>query len=264
MLPLPILVIGLLLLAPAWAVAQSELDDRFSISLGAFFTDRDTDTRLDSNVLGAGTEINFEDDLGLESSDLVFRIDGHYRFSQKHRANYSIFDLSRNSSAVLQRDIQYGDEIFLLDTVVNTNFDLRIYKLEYTYSLVQRDSGYLGVSFGLHMGDSTINLGAQNLGQSEVSTITAPLPVIGLRGEYEITDRMTLSASGEFLVVEIDDVNGSLVDLYLDINFQIVEHLALGLGFNSVDINVDAQKTDFAGSLDWRYDGALLFFKFDF
>ncbi len=258
------IVIGLLMLAPVWAFAQSELDDRFSISLGAFFTDRETDTQLNSDTLGSGTEIDFEDDLGLESSDSVFRLDGHYRFNEKHRVNFSIFDLSRDSSATIQRDIQFGDEIFLLDTVVSTNFDLRIHKLAYTYSVMQRDHGYLGVSIGVHIADSKIGLSEENLGQTENSSVTAPLPVLGLKGEYEFTDRLTLNASGEFLVVEIDNVEGSLVDLYLDINYQIMEHVAIGLGFNSVDIDVDANKNDFSGTLDWRYEGALLFFKLDF
>ncbi len=90
------------------------------------------------------------------------------------------------------------------------------------------------------------------------------MPVIGLRGEYDFTDRLTLSASGEFFVVEYDNVDGSLVDLYLGIDYQIIEHVAFGLGFNSVNIDVDANKSVFSGKLDWRYDGALLFFKFDF
>lgn len=264
MLSKPRVVIGLLLLVPAWSFAQSELDDRFSISLGAFITDRNTDTRLDSDVLGRGTEIDFEDDFGLESSDTVFRLDGHYRFNQKHRLNFSVFDLSRHSSAAIQRDIQYGDEIFLIDTVVNANFDLRIYKLAYTYSIMQRDNGYLGVSVGTHTADSTIDLSEQNLGQVEAGSITAPLPVFGLKGEYEITDRFTLTAIGEFFVVEFDNVDGSLIDLYLGIDYQVIEHAAVGLGFNSVHIDVDATKSDFSGSLDWRYRGALLFFKFDF
>jgi hypothetical protein len=260
----PGVVIGLLLLAPAWAFAQSELDDRFSISLGAFITDRDTDTQLNSATLGAGTNIDFESDLGLDASDTVVRLDGHYRFAQKHRANFSVFDLSRDSSAAIQRDIQYGDEIFLLDTVVNANFDLRIYKLTYTYSVMQRDRGYLGVSIGAHIADSTIGLSEQSLGQAEISSITAPLPVLGLRGAYEFTDRLTLIASGEFFVVEFDNVDGSLVDLYLGLDYQIIEHLAFGLGYNRVDFDVDATKSDFSGSLDWRYSGALLFLKFDF
>ena len=246
------------------APAQSELDDRVSISLGAFITDRDTDTQLDSDALGRGTVIDFEDDLGLQSSDSVFRLDGHYRFNQKHRVNFSVFDLSRHSSTAIQRDIQYGDEIFSIDTVVKADFDLRIYRLAYTYSIMQRDNGYLGVTFGAHTADSKIGLADQNLGQSEISEITAPLPVLGLKGEYEFSDRLTLSATGEFFAVEFDNVDGSLIDLYLGIDYQVIEHVAVGLGFNSVHMDVDATKSDFSGSLDWRYEGALLFFKFDF
>jgi hypothetical protein len=264
MLSKPSVVIGLLLLVPAWAFAQSELDDRFSISLGAFITDRDTNTQLNSETLGKGTEIDFEEDLGLDSSDTVFRLDGHYRFNQKHRLNFSVFDLSRDSSATIQRDIQFGDEIFLIDTVVNTEFDITIIRLTYTYSFWQRDNGYLGVTLGAHVADSKIGLAEQNLGQVEVSSITAPLPVLGLRGEYEISDRLTLTAVGEFFMVEFDDVDGSLVDLYVGIDYQVIEHVAVGLGFNSVNLDVDASKNDFSGSLDWRYEGALLFFKFDF
>ena len=69
------------MLAPAWDFAQPDLDDRFSVSLGAFITTRDTDTRLDSNTLGKGTTINLEEDLGLDTSDSVFRLDSHYRCS---------------------------------------------------------------------------------------------------------------------------------------------------------------------------------------
>jgi len=252
------------MLAPVWAFAQSELDDRISIRLGAFFTDRETNTQINSDALGSGAEIDFEDDLGLESSDSVFRLDSHYRFNEKHRADFSVFDLSRDSSATIQRDIQFGDEIFLLDAVVTTNFDLRIHKLAYTYSVMRRDHGYLGLSIGVHIADSTIGLSEQNLGQTEIRSITAPLPVLGIKSAYEITDRLTLNASGEFLVVEFDNVEGSLVDLYLDIDYQIIEHVAIGVGFNSVDIDVDANKSDFSGTLDWRYDGALVFFKIDF
>ena len=132
----------LLLLAPASVLAQSGLDDRFSISLGAFITDRDTDTRLDSDVLGKGTVIDFEDDLGLDSSDTVFRIDGHYRFGQKHRINFSVFDLSRDSSTTVQREIQFGDEVFSINTVIKADFDLNIYQLAYTYSFLWRENGY--------------------------------------------------------------------------------------------------------------------------
>ena len=259
----PGVIFCLVLLAPACALAQSDLDDRFSISLGAFITDRDTEVRLDSVGLGTGTDIDFEGDLGLESSQSVARLDGYYRFNKKHRVNFSVFDLSRDSSATLMGDIQFGETVFAVDTVVNTDFDLTVTQLAYTYSFFQRDNGYVGVTIGVHVADSKIRLVEENLGQAETRGITAPLPVIGLRGEYDFADRWRISASGEFFALEFDDFDGELIDLYLGIDYRFAEHVAIGLGYNAVNINVEIAKNSFDGKLYWRYDGVLLFFKFN-
>lgn len=55
-----------------------------------------------------------------------------------------------------------------------------------------------------------------------------------------------------------------LYDVYAGVDYQLLDHMAIGLGLNSVKINVGVDKGNFAGDLDWRYDGGLLFFKFDF
>jgi len=96
-----------LLLALAWVFAQPELDDWFNVSLGAFITTRDTDTRLDSNTLRKGITINLEEDLALDTSESVFRLDSHYRFDDRRRVNSSVFDLLRDSSKVIHRSIQF-------------------------------------------------------------------------------------------------------------------------------------------------------------
>lgn len=245
------------------ANAQSLEGDRFSLSLGVFITDRDTKARLDSS-LGDGTNTDFENDLGLNASDLVFRIDGYFRFSERHRADFSVFDLSRKSSWQIERDIQWGDTLFSIDTVIKSNFDLKIYKAAYTYSFLHGDTGYLGATIGIHVTDSKVSLAEQNLGQAEVGSLTAPLPVIGLRGERQLSERWTFRASGEFFFAEYDNIDGSLTDLYVGFDYSVRDSLSLGVGFNSVTINVDATKNNFAGSLNWRYSGGLVFLKFNF
>ncbi len=97
-----------------------------------------------------------------------------------------------------------------------------------------------------------------------MGAITAPLPVIGIRGEYEFADKWTFRASGEFFLVEFDNVDGALVDLYAGLDYAVLDSVSMGLGFNSVALDVDASKSGFQGSLDWQYTGALLFLKFDF
>lgn len=255
-------MLALTLSAPA-ATAQSLEGDRFSISLGLFITDRDTETRLDGTI-DTGTPTDLEKDLGLDASDNVFRVDGYYRFNERHRVDFSVFDLSRSSSKQIERDIQWGDTLYSINTVIDADFDLTIYKAAYTYAWFRRDNGYIGTTIGLYTADAKVSLAEPSLGQSEIGDITAPLPVIGLRGEYEFTDRWSVRASGEFFFIEYNDIDGSLVDIYAGIDFALLDSVSVGLGVNSVNLNVDASKSGFQGSLDWNYTGGLLFVKFDF
>ena len=257
-----LLIAGLSYLA-APAAADSLDGDRFSLSLGVFITDRDTDTRFDSS-LGDGTDLDFESDLGLNASDTVFRVDGYFRFSERHRADFSVFDLSRKSSKQIEKDIQWGDALYSIDTVIESNVDLAIYKAAYTYSFLNSEDGYLGVTAGIYVADSKASLKEQNLGSAEVGELTAPLPVIGLRGEYALSDRWSFRASGEFFFVEYENVDGSLVDLYAGIDYRMLDNLSVGFGINSVNFDVDATKSRFKGGINWRYSGALAFLKFDF
>jgi len=245
------------------AFADTLDGDRFSLSLGVFLTDRDTDTRLDSSV-GNGTDVDLEDDLGLSSSDSVFRLDGYFRFSERHRFDFSAFDLSRTSNKQIQRDIQWGDSLYNVDTVVETDFDLNIYKAAYTYSFMDSDDGYLGASIGVYVADSRVSIAEQNLGQAEVGDISAPLPVIGLRGKRNISDRWTLRGSAEFFFIEIENIEGSLIDLFVGLDYAILDQLSIGVGANSVTLEVDAAQNDFTGKLNWQYNGGLAYLKFDF
>jgi len=246
------------IIAPLGAHAKPSEGDRASISLGVFITDRDTKTRLDSD-LGLGTEIVLEDDLGLDSSDNVFRIDGYFRFSDRHRLDFSAFDLSRDTVATIDRDITWGEETYAVNTVVETDFDLAIYKGAYTYSIVDYERGYIGASIGLYVADITVSLDEQNVGRFEEGSVTAPLPVVGLRGSHEISDRWSVKGSAELFALEIDDTDGSLVDALVGIDYAISDNFSIGAGYNYVNIDVDSEDSGLSGSLDWEYKGGMLY-----
>ena len=216
-----LLLLAALVVSATPASAQSLEGDRFSLSLDVFITDRDTEARLDSTV-GDGTDTDFESDLGLDSSDTVFRVDGYYRFAERHRADFSVFDLSRDSSKDIQRDIQWGDTLYTIDTTIEAEFDLSIYKAAYTYSFLSDEDSYLGGTIGLYVADVKTSLAEATLGQGEVGELTAPLPVVGLRGERRLSDRWTFRASGEFFFIEYDDIDGSLVDRVLSVTAQFL------------------------------------------
>jgi hypothetical protein len=251
----------LVLGSPTTALAD---DENFSVSLGLFLTERDSQTRVDGTIPDSGTPVDLENDLGLDKSDNVFRIDGYYRFNEKHRIDFSVFDLSRSASKEIEKEIDWNDIIYPIDTTVDASLDLAIYKLAYTWSFMRRDSGYLGLTAGLYTADIGTSISAESIGRSSSGGVTAPLPVLGLRGQYDFSERWSLRASAEIFAIEYGDFSGSLYDVFASVDYQITDHVALGAGINVVNINVGVSKPNLDGDLDWRYDGGLLFLKFDF
>lgn len=259
-------IVAMVLMNPfSPATAQTSDQEKFSISIGLFVTDRDSETQFDGQVGSMiGTNVDVESELGLNTSDSVFRLDGYYRFNQKHRIDFSWFDLSRTGSKQIQRDINWKDTLFAVDTVIDSEFDLSIYKVAYTWSFMQRDRGYLGLTAGLYIADISTSLSAPSVGTQEGGGFTAPLPVIGLRGKYHFSDKWSFRASGEIFAFAYGDFDGSLYDMYVGVDYQLFDRMAIGVGLNSVRMNLGVDKENANGDLDWNYDGGLIFLKFAF
>src|SRR5581483_5471088 len=78
------------------SVSQPGPWEKFSFSMGAFFTNSDTGIRLGSNV---GVEMDLEDTLGFNSNASVFRTEAAWRFSpnRRHRLDASWFAVRRDA-----------------------------------------------------------------------------------------------------------------------------------------------------------------------
>jgi hypothetical protein len=254
-----------LVYAASISIAAAQTDDaRFSLSVGVFITDRDSDAHVNASNGNPGTVVNLEDDLGLDKSDTVFRIDGFYRFADNHRIDFSAFDLSRSASTQIARDITWKDMTYALSTTVDADFDLTIYKVAYTWLFLKKERSFLGATAGLYIADIGASLSAPSVGSREVGDATAPLPVFGLRGKYGFAEKWALRASGEIFVLEYGDFNGSLVDVFVGLDFNLFTKADVGIGLNSVRMDIGITKDNLNGAFDWQYDGALAYLKFDF
>lgn len=253
------------LAVPEISDAQTERgNERAGIALGFFVTDRDTSTRLDSEN-GAGTDLDLEDDLGLESSTSVVRFGGYYWFNERHRIDGAYFDLSRSADWPIDETIDFGDETFEINTVVHADNDLTIIKADYSYAVISRDDGFLALTGGLYVAESKMALSEQTLGRAESEGLTAPLPVFGLRGDYQIGDHWTLRGVAQWFKITTDDVGGRLRDFYFGGDYAFGGRMAIGAAYNMVSMNISATEDDgFTGALDWGYDGVLVYFKYDF
>ena len=68
---------------------------------------------------GQGTDVNFEDDLGLDSSTTILRLGGHWWMSRRNRLDFSVFSFSREGNRQIDETIEFGDTTFNINTVVN-------------------------------------------------------------------------------------------------------------------------------------------------
>jgi hypothetical protein len=250
-------------LLPLTASAQPAGEERASIMLGAFITDRQSNTRLDSDS-GEGTDIDMEDDLGLESSTNVARLGGYVWLGERHRLDGAYFDLSRSAALPVQETIEFGDETFLINTVIETQSDLTIIKADYTFAVLARERGWFGITGGLYVAESTLSISQATLGRAETEDVTAPLPVFGFRGDYAINDRITLRGAMQLFAFEADDVDGRFSDFYVGADYGFGQRMAVGLAYNRVSMNLGAvEDRGLDARIDWGYDGLLLYFKLD-
>lgn len=251
--------------AVSMAQAQEPANrERASIVLGVFVTEPEITARVDSSINNAGTELNLGDDLGLETSATIARLGGYYWFNRRHRLDTSWFSLSLDGARTIDETIEFRDETFTIDSLVETRADLDIVQASYTFAALIRERSFLGISGGLHVSSTGIGLTAPVSGRADSEDVTAPLPVIGLRGDWQFAERWTLRAAWQWFGLEIDDIDGHLTDTYVAVDYGFGDRFAVGLAFNDTGLDLERERRISSSSLNWGYDGWLAYFKTDF
>ena len=261
----PTIIIAILCVVFASAAhAQQEgfEDSRLEFRIGSqTFTKFSTRLRLDSETLGVGTELELEDDLAVDDSTGVARLDGVLRFGRRHAFTMSYYDITREGTRSISRTIQVGDSIFPLNAAVTTEFEEEIIKAAYRFRFMDKDRGNLAFSAGLHVMNFATSMRTLNNLISEQSETTAPLPVIGLQGAYKLGGKWNLNGSVEWFDVQTGDLQGTFTDFIVGVEHQTLEHFAFGFALNPLGLGFDAGDADFRGYLDIDFDAGLLYVK---
>jgi hypothetical protein len=250
--------------------APNLLTNPFYVALGTYIVETDTDVTLNGSS-GEGTRVDWENTFG--SGEVTrFRLDGQWRFADRHKARFMWFDSSRDNSRTLEEEIDWGDETFPVSARTRAEFSFAVYELAYEYAFLRRDNYEVSASFGLHYTELELTLsakaetsgGALEADITESGDVGAPLPVIGLRGLWALPYDLWIDAQAQYFALSIDEYDGSLTDLRLMLNWQPKTWLGIGIGYNQFSVDVDVEKNSFDGSLDWTYEGPMLFYSASF
>ena len=109
------------------------------------------------------------------------------------------------------------------------------------------------------MGNNTATIDYEN-----ESSVDLPLPVFGISGLWRLPQNFWIQASAQYFALSIDEYDGTVQDYRVLLNWQPSKWLGVGLGYDMFKIDVDVEKDKFNGSLDWKYDGPMLFYSISF
>ncbi len=241
--------------------------DRLSVSFGGFLASYNSGITLGSKQLGVGVLIDIEQALGLESSQFAMRGSAKYNFGKtlKHSITLGYFGIFRNAKKVLEEELDLGGEVFPIGTEITSTFDLAIIRTKYDYAFFQDDRVSLGASFGLFIMPVSFTVIAFN-NQDQSTKFTAPLPLIGLRSDFKISEKFYLNQSVEVLYLSVSNITGSLLDLNVALEHKTFDHVAFGVGINSNRLNINIKNPDspisFFGDIRMDYTGILFYAKY--
>jgi len=261
--------IALAALAPLAAAADDSalLNDRFFANIGYFYPTISTTARIDGTQ-GRGTDVNLEDDLGLERHvgspwvELVFRLGERWRIEAEY------FDLRRSKTTSVSRTIQIQDTVYQAGVTLDTESFSTIYRLSVGYSFLKTPSGELGAVLGVYATDfglsvagsgsfagGGINAAAGSTTQSE--TFLAPLPTIGLYGIYAFSPAWAVFGRVDYFGLNSNGYSGSLTNVNAGVQWQFARHFGAALSFRYVDYNLSVDRSNFHGDVNYKFYGPM-------
>ncbi len=237
----------------------------FSLDVGVFFPDRHLDLSVNGTISGENDEIDFDQGFQLGSADETFSAELSWRFRGKWSVVGQFFKTSDSAGVTLQEDIEWGNVVFGAGSFANAGTDFTLTRIFFGRSFNTGKSHDVGVGGGLHWlhfrsfieGEIVVN-GVPSAARRSVS-VEAPLPNIGAWYKYSISPRWALRARLDLFSADISDYDGLLLNASLGLNFQVFEHVGLGLSYNYFELDVSVDKSDWRGNLETIYDGVYVY-----
>jgi hypothetical protein len=269
------------IVAGGQAVAQSNMipfgKETFQIDLGWYRPNFKSSfsQSFPGSPIPPGT-INMEDDLGLDHHLDVLRLGGYWRFADKHRIFFGYYNLNRDTTGTLNKNIGpisipalgVNDTILAGSNITaKTNWD--VYILGYGYSFYKTETAEVTGKIGFDVArisasmNGTLNTLANGVlvgaTAGSNSDVTAPLPVIGLSGEWAFSPGWKLVGSIGGFKLKVNEVDASVVDGTIAVDYRLFRNFGVGLGYTWLKLKGDVTKSDWNGSLNWRTDGINLY-----
>jgi len=236
--------------------------ERFRLTAGFFVPVSNTNIQVGIKGGTDGSEIDFEKDLGFNRTQGTFLGNFQWRISPRSRFAFNYYNIPRNSTHQLDKEIDFNGQIYPVDATVKSFFNTAIYQISYGYAIVSKPKFEMGLMIGTHLvgGNIGISLTSENQFESASTDFgfTAPLPDLGLWGGYAINKKLAMNLDLTYLSLSVGGISGSIFAYNLLFVYKVIDKLDLSLGYSGLNFKVDYTKNDTKAKFDWSYNGPSL------
>jgi hypothetical protein len=261
-----------------WAGAPAAQAEEFNliqqkgqVSLGTFFNGNDIKISVDGEAGEQGTTVDWGNTFG-RGEETRFRLDGLWRFNDRHHMRFMYTDFSLTNEKTASRDIEWNGDLIPIDSTIKGGLSFEIIELAYEYAFRHTDKYELTGSAGLHYAtfgasltaDVTAPGGGGTVALGGKASVDLPLPVFGAHGIWRMGQNFYFDAHAQFFFLTIDEYGGDIINYRAALIWQPKKLLGVGVGYDSFQVKVDVNKTNFTGTIDWTYSGPQVFLNFAF
>ena len=233
-----VLVVAIAVPAAAQGV-YDPLFDRFNFKLEGSAVGLTSVIRLDSEGLGEGTELHFEDDLGLSGGEVIPSLSFEWQVGRRHRLGVRWQDIDRSSTAQALTEIRWGDEIIPIEANIGLAFDITTYAVDYTYYPWIKERWAGGFGIGFRVLDITTVLVVEEIELDEQVNVSAPIPYINFEYRRMLGEHWRMKGGLGWLDLTIGDISGSQYIGRLAFEYITDRRWGFGAAINLSTINVD-------------------------
>lgn len=242
--------------------------ERFRITAGGFVPFSNTNIQVGLKGDIAGTEIDFEKDLGFNESQLTFLSNIQWRMSRRSRLNLYYYNIPRNSSHKINKEITFKGQTYTINSLIESYFNTAIYQVSYGYAIISKPKYEVGLLLGTHLIGGEVGLsidGTSGIASgSEKFGFTAPLPDLGIWGGYAFNKHFAVNVDANYLSLSIDEFSGKIFAYNLLFIYRMLERLDVSVGMSGLNCDLGIARDNADATIKWSYNGPSLGLTYSF
>jgi hypothetical protein len=248
-----VLVLGVVTASVAPAQDVNHLYDRFQVSVTGAGVLLGTNLRVDTDG-GDGTDIDTEDDLGLDRAGLRPRVGFRWMPGRRHQIEASYLFINRSGERAIERDITIDSVTYTAGANLASRIGSDQLAVTYRYAFRVRESSLIGVSVGagatFFKGEFSGTGTVTNGDQTETGTfslkrsLTGPSLAVGLFGQWRLSPAWYLGADLRALYVPVDNIDISVLDGGAFVRYFPLHWLGLEGGYSLSSQRVEVVQKD--------------------